>query len=113
MADDRKSDGTFALGNPGGPGRPRLAVEREYLTGFVEGVSRADWQAIIHKAVADAKAGNAKAREWLSKHLVGSDPIALVELREEFERLKAAMGVEDETGNDPTRNSRPAPDSAG
>jgi hypothetical protein len=104
----RNLDGTFALGNPGGPGRPRRAVEREYLAALAEAVSPADWRAIVGKAVADAKNGNPKAREWLSKHLLGDDPLALVELREELERFKSEMGVGDDGGRDPARIGQPA-----
>ena len=104
----RNLDGTFALGNPGGPGRPRRAVEREYLAALAEAVSPADWRAIVARAVADAKGGNPKAREWLSKHLLGDDPLALVELREELERFKSEMGVGDDGGRDPARIGQPA-----
>ena len=33
---DRNMNGTFAPGNPGGPGRPRRGVERQYLAAFAE-----------------------------------------------------------------------------
>ena len=93
---DRNTNGTFAAGNPGGPGRPRRGVERQYLAAFAEAVSLDDWQAIIQRAVADAKAGDAKARDWLSKYLVGDEPLALVELAEELQRLKSELGVGNE-----------------
>ena len=104
----RNLDGTFALGNPGGPGRPRRSVEREYLAALVEAVSPADWRVIVEQAEAQAKAGNPKARDWLSKHLLGDDPFALVELREEFERFKSEMGVGDDSGRDQARTGQPA-----
>ena len=110
---DRKTNGTFAPGNPGGPGRPRRAVERQYLAAFAEAVSPSDWRAIIGKAVADAKAGDAKARDWLSKYLVGDEPLALVELADELARLKAELGVGDETGCDPARTGAPAANGTG
>src|SRR5947199_9628742 len=84
---DRNTNGTFAAGNAGGPGRPRRGVGRRYLAAFAEAVSPSDWRAIIQRAVADAKAGDAKARDWLSKYLVGDEPLALVELTEELQRL--------------------------
>ncbi len=71
-------------------------MERQYLAAFAEAVSPSDWRAIIGKAVADAKAGDAKARDWLSKYLVGDEPLALVELAEELQRLKSELGVGDE-----------------
>jgi hypothetical protein len=55
MANGRNSNGTFGHGNPGGPGRPRRGVEREYLAAFAAAVPLADWQAIIQKAVAVAQ----------------------------------------------------------
>jgi hypothetical protein len=108
VADDRNPNGTFAPGNPGGPGRPRRAVEREYLSALVEAATLPDWRLIVQRAVADAKGGNAKAREWLSKYLLGDEPLALVELREELERLKSELGVGDDGGFDPARTGRPA-----
>ena len=104
---DRNTNGTFAPGNPGGPGRPRRGVERRYLAAFAEAVSPDDWRAIIQRAVADAKAGDAKARDWLSKYLVGDEPLALVELAEELQRLKSELGVGDETGGVPARTGEP------
>ena len=96
---DRNTNGTFAPGNPGGPGRPRRGVERRCLAAFAEAVSPSDWRAIIQRAVADAKAGDAKARDWLSKYLVGDEPLALVELTEELQRLKSELGVGNEGGD--------------
>ena len=113
MANDRNLNGTFALGNPGGPGRPRRALERQYLAALAEAVSPADWRAIVARAVTDAKGGNPKARDWLSKHLLGDDPLALVELREEFERLKSEMGVGDDGGRDQAPIGQPAADGPG
>jgi hypothetical protein len=44
-----------------------------------------DWREIVKRAVEDAKAGDAKARNWLSKHLCGNDPLGLIELVEELQ----------------------------
>ena len=107
VANDRNLNGTFAPGNPGGPGRPRQPVERQYLAALVEAVSPADWRAIVGKAVADAKGGNPKAREWLAKYLLGDDPFALVELADELQRLKSQLGVGDDGGRDPARTGQP------
>jgi hypothetical protein len=62
--------GRFRLGNPGGPGRPPRSIEGEYLTALAEAVGMEDWHAIVARAVKDAKAGEAKARDWLGKYLV-------------------------------------------
>jgi hypothetical protein len=84
----------FAKGKPGGPGRPKRETERKYLNTMVGAVSLEDWAAITQRAVADAKVGDAQARSWLSKYLLGDEPIVLAdtleELRGEIERLRAA-----------------------
>jgi hypothetical protein len=64
-------------------------VEQSYLDATVGAVSVAEWQEVVEKALEQAKAGDAKAREWLSKMLVGSDPIPLGKLVEE---LQAELG---------------------
>jgi hypothetical protein len=104
----RNPNGTFGPGNPGGPGRPRRGVEREYLSALVEAVPLADWRAIVGKAVADAKAGNPRAREWLAKYLLGDDPLALIEMADELARLKSALGVDDESCCASARTGRAA-----
>jgi hypothetical protein len=88
----RGEGGRFLPGNPGGPGRPRKTVERAYLDELVGVVTAEKWRAIVERAVTDATAGDASARTWLSKHLLGDEPAALAgvldELRAEVERLK-------------------------
>ncbi len=76
----RNPNGRFATGNPGGPGRPRRPVELEYLSTLNESVTLDDWREIVMRAVADAKGGDAKAREWLSERLMGSEPSSLLQL---------------------------------
>jgi len=78
--ENRQGNGRFALGNPGGPGRPRRAVERDYLIVLSESVTLDDWRAIIQKTVDAAKNGDAKARDWLARHLVGDKPLTLTAL---------------------------------
>ena len=68
---ERNSNGRFATGNAGGPGRPKRPTERGYLRATVRACSLEDWEAIVKTAVADAKVGDAKAREWLGRYLVG------------------------------------------
>ncbi len=78
--DERNTDGTFAPGNGGGPGRPRRAVELEYL-GIVAGVVTLErWQRICEAAAVNAEAGDTAARAWLSKYLLGDTPPTLFEL---------------------------------
>src|SRR5215467_6711680 len=68
----RNSGGQFTSGNPGGPGRPRRVAERDYLVTLTEACPPETWRAICRRAVADAEAGDAKARDWLSRFLLGN-----------------------------------------
>jgi hypothetical protein len=70
----RNSNGTFAKGNRGGPGRPRRDVEYDYLVALSQGVKLADWKKIVKRASDDAKQGDWRAREWLSRYLLGLSP---------------------------------------
>jgi hypothetical protein len=68
---DRLPNGRFVKGCKGGPGRKPVMVERTYLAKMIHVVTADDWEAITERAVADAKRGDATAREWLSKYLLG------------------------------------------
>jgi hypothetical protein len=68
---DRDDNGRFAPGNAGGPGRPRRAIERDYLATLSEAVPLEAWREIVETAVDQARGGDAKAREWLGSHLMG------------------------------------------
>ncbi len=83
---ERSNNGQFAAGNPGGPGRPRRAVEQEYLAALSDSVSLDDWREVVSRAVADAKAGDARARDWLTRHLVGEQPPKLIDVAEQEAR---------------------------
>jgi hypothetical protein len=73
--------GRFVSGNPGGPGRPRRAIERDYLAALSEAVPMDRWRKIIERAVSDAEQGDAKARESLSGYLAGKPTgVALLKL---------------------------------
>ena len=67
---DRDHMGRFAAGNSGGPGRPKRQAEEDYLQTLSERVPLALWAEIVDKAASDAAAGDAKARDWLSKYLM-------------------------------------------
>ena len=67
---DRDHMGRFAVGNGGGPGRPKRQTEEDYLHTLSERVPLALWAEIVDKAASDAAAGDAKARDWLSKYLM-------------------------------------------
>jgi hypothetical protein len=80
MSDGRESNGRFANGNPGGPGRPRRTIEREYLAVLGDSVSLDDWPAIVHRAVERAMCGIPNARDWLTGYLLGAEPPKLLDL---------------------------------
>ena len=67
---DRDHMGRFAAGNSGGPGRPKRQAEEDYLQTLSERIPLALWAEIVDKAASDAAAGDAKARDWLSKYLM-------------------------------------------
>ena len=68
---DRDPNGRFQKGGKGGPGRPRRAIESDYLAKLSEAVPLALWQEIVAKAVDDAREGDHVARAWLARYLVG------------------------------------------
>ena len=68
---ERNSNGTFAPGNSGGPGRPPRATERQYMTVVMEACDLDTWKAIVDRAVKDAQAGDSTARAWLASYLLG------------------------------------------
>jgi hypothetical protein len=67
----RAAFGRFTKGNPGGPGRPPRPVEADYLRMVTAGCPPETWRRIVDRAVSDATAGDAKAREWLGRYLLG------------------------------------------
>jgi hypothetical protein len=74
MSSDNDRDaqtGRFLPGNPGGPGRPRRAIESDYLAALSDGVPTDAWRAIVAKAVEQAQAGDATARAWLGSYVLG------------------------------------------
>jgi hypothetical protein len=89
----RNVNGTLADGNPGGPGRPRRAVEVEYLAELSNALSLADWHEIVQRAVTDAKAGDDKARSWISRYALGATPVTLISLAQ---AEQAGISVDDE-----------------
>jgi hypothetical protein len=68
----RDRGGRFAVGNQGGPGRPRREVERAYVDASIGAVTIDAWMEVVTRAVNDARDGNGPARAWLSK-LLGID----------------------------------------
>ena len=76
----RDARGRFAPGNAGGPGRPARAVERDYMTALCDEISLDDWREIVRQAVGAAKDGDTQARNWITRHVLGSEPMALMAL---------------------------------
>jgi hypothetical protein len=62
----RGKGGRFVKGCPGGPGRPPSA---DGLRSLAYLVKRDDWRTIIHRAVEQARNGDAEARAWLAAFL--------------------------------------------
>lgn len=73
----RHADGRFAPGNAGGPGRPRRAVEREYLAALADELTLDRWRRIVRGAIDAAENGDPKAREWVAKYALGVEPPTL------------------------------------
>jgi hypothetical protein len=72
MAVERDAKGHFKKGHaPVSPGRPKAAVEIEYMAILKQGVTPDDWRKIVNTAVSLAMAGDWKAREWVGNYLVG------------------------------------------
>jgi len=66
----RDARGRFAPGWKGGPGRPRRQVEDDYLKALCDTVAPTDIVEIAKRAVEDAKKGDSRARDWLSRYLL-------------------------------------------
>ncbi len=80
MSNMHDEKGRFAPGNPGGPGRPRRVVERDYVSIVADVCPPERWRRIVERTVTDAEAGDPKAREWLGKHLTGKEPESLLRI---------------------------------
>src|SRR5215472_13738399 len=81
MSTDRDANGRFLPGHPGMGGRPRRAVEADYLAALSEAVPVEKWREIVETAIDQAVAGDAKAREWVGSYLIGKPTgVALLRL---------------------------------
>lgn len=76
----RDEQGRFIAGNGYGRGRPRRAVELDYLRALSDALSLDTWREIVAGAIEAAKEGDAKAREWLSRYALGAQPESLMQL---------------------------------
>ena len=81
---EREANGQFgkgnrvAAGNKGG-GRSARPKEEQYLDIMLRTCTAEDWEKIVKSAVTFAKAGDGKAREWLSNYILGK-PIERTEI---------------------------------
>ena len=82
MANGRDEKGRFVAGNSFGRkngGRPPRTYEDKYLRKLSNLVTMKDWEKIILVAISQAKAGDAKARQWLSDYLMGK-PMQVIDV---------------------------------
>lgn len=106
MADGRNAQGQFVKGYKGGPGRPKRKHEDRYIRWMAQRVKKKDWDQVVDVAMANAKAGDAAARRWLSDYLIGRPPQqvtiegdvgfqfpAIVEVRKREDRDKPPPGA--------------------
>jgi hypothetical protein len=84
-----------AMGNNGNPAG-RRPIEREYLATLNAAVPLDTWQAICKRAADDALAGDAKARDWLAKWLLGLESRLLTVLAAEESGAEPAAVAEGE-----------------
>lgn len=63
------------LETPAEPSHKKLKnpIERQYLLRLARRVTLDDWDLIIDKAVTDAKEGDHRARDWISKTVLPGD----------------------------------------
>ena len=76
---NRNGKGQFTKGNKLGIGRPKRSVEEQYVTALSETLSVTQWKRIIKRTIADAAKGDARARELLFKHVLGTSPMVTLE----------------------------------
>jgi hypothetical protein len=120
----RDERGLFARGNCGGPGRPRGKGSRpieDYRRITTEACTPQKWKRIVERAVSQAESGNHRAREFLARILLGSDPLALQPVMDELRtklkeveiyerRLRWTAAIEDTgRGTEIIEHSEPAP----
>jgi hypothetical protein len=92
----RNSDGSFAKGNPGGPGNPHGRRVARLRSLMLDAVTDDDLKEIVTSMVSQAKAGDAAATKLLLSYLVGKpvdapdpDRLAVAETENEADRREA------------------------
>ena len=73
MANNPEGKGGFTPGKSGNPnGRPKKEREARFLEVTLSAVTFSEWEAVVKKALEQAKRGDSQARKWLSDYLMGS-----------------------------------------
>ena len=87
----RDTKGRFVKGHEPMGGRPKREREVEYYRVLQTRCTPEDWNAIIDKAIADAKRGDAVARKWLADYLIGA-PVQRTDVTSGGEKI-AVVGL--------------------
>ena len=66
----RDENGRFRPGCPPGPGRPKRAIEIDFLKRLAD-ASESRWDEIVATAIEQAVGGDATARAFLARYLIG------------------------------------------
>jgi len=82
-----------------GKAQARRAIGRDYLAALNAAVPLDVWTSICKRAADDALAGDPKAREWLSKRLLGAEAHQLTVLAAEEADTNAEAASENEIAN--------------
>lgn len=109
---NRNNKGQFKKGGAGGPGRPTRKVEvaRElaHLGVILDRVTPEAWGEVVDKAIEQATAGDARARDWLSSFLVAESLEQVLKWRDSGnlselirqKQLEKSMSVSGQNGDD-------------
>lgn len=81
--DCREKNGRFAVGNPGGPGRPPWKPRR-FLRHVRSLVTADDIAAIVAIAIEEARKGDVEARRWLTSLLTFEPKLPRVDKKTRF-----------------------------
>jgi hypothetical protein len=93
---ERDEKGRFKKGNKISPGRAPVAREVRYYDILKSTVTFSDWEAIVEKAVSDAKRGDGVARKWLADYLIGP-PVERKDITSGDEPLKVILVYADDS----------------
>lgn len=77
----------------------RRPIEREYLAALNSAVPLDSWKEICKRAADDALAGDSKAREWLSKWLLGVESRVLTTLAAQETDISSEAAADNEIAN--------------